>query len=128
MSLHCIAEQDSISRCDKKVVKSEYCQSLQICINKKVDKKYPNYGGSNDLTVFERLPKFNDIVDITNLDGNKNILESIYVSWRDKVTDNSWFSGETNLNQTSKIDKDGNLEIIAKGEHEWRPTNQKNNL
>ena len=119
MSLHGIAEQDSISRCDKKVAKSKYCQSLHICINKKVDKKYPTYGGPSDLTVFERLSKFNDIVDITYLDRNKNRLESVYVPWGDKIVDNSWFSGETNLNQTSKIDKDGNLEILVKGEHEW---------
>jgi len=119
MSLHGIAEQDSISRCDKKVAKSKYCHSLHICINKKVDKKYPTHGGPSDLTVFERLSKFNDIVDITYLDGNKNKLESVYVPWRDKMTDNSWFSGETNLNQSSKIDKDGNLEILIKGEHEW---------
>ena len=119
MSLHGIADRDTISRCDKKIDRSKYCQSLHICINKKVDKKYPTYGGPSDLTVFERLSKFKDIVDITYLDGNKNRLESIYVPWRDKVVDNSWFSGETNLNQTSKIDKDGNLEILVKGEHEW---------
>ena len=119
MSIHGIADRDTISRCDKKIDKSKFCQSLHICINKKVDKKCTTYGGDNDLTVFERLSKFNDIVNITYLDGNKNILESIYVPWRDKVTDNSWFSGETNLNQSSKIDKDGNLEILIKGEHEW---------
>ena len=119
MSLHGIADRDTISRCDKKIDRSKYCQSLHICINKKVDKKYPTYGGSSDLTVFERLSKFNDIVDITYLDGDKNRLESIYVPWRDKVADNSWFSGETNLNQSSKIDKDGNLEILIKGEHGW---------
>lgn len=115
MSIHGIADRDTISRCDKKIYKSKYCQSLHICINKKVDKKY----SASDFTVFERLSKFNDIVDITYLDGNKNRLESICVPWRDKVTDNSWFSGETNLNQSSKIDKDGNLEILIKGEHEW---------
>ena len=119
MSIHGIADRDTISWCDKKIHKSKYCQSLHICINKKVDKKYSTYGGDSDLTVFERLSKFNDIVDITYLDGNKNRVESIYVPWRNKVTDNSWFSGETNLNQSSKIDKDGNLEILVKGEHEW---------
>lgn len=119
MSLHGIADRDTISRCDKKIDRSKCCQSLHICINKKVDKKYSTYGGPSDLTVFERLSKFNDIVDITYLDGNKNRLESVYVPWRDKATDNSWFSGETNLNQFSKIDKDGNLEILVKGEQEW---------
>lgn len=98
MSIHEIADRDTISRCDKKIDKSKYCQSLHICINKKVDKKYLTYGGVSDLTVFERLSKFNNIVGITYLDGNKNRLESIYVPWRNKVTDNSWFSGETNLN------------------------------
>lgn len=116
MSLLGIADRDTISRCDKKVVRSKYCQSLHICINKKVDKKYPTYHGPSNLTVFERLSKLNDIVDITYLDGDKNIIESIYVPWSDKVADNSWFSSETNLNQSSKIDKDGNLEILVKGE------------
>ncbi len=119
MSLHGIADRDTISKCDKKIGRSKYCQSLHICINKKVDKKYPTYGGASNLTVFERLSKFKDIVDITYLDGDKNRIESIYVPWRDKTADNSWFSGETNLNQSSKIDKDGNLEILIKGEHEW---------
>ena len=119
MSLHGIADRDLISRCDKKIDRSKFCLSLHICINKKVDKKYPTYGGPSNLTVFERLSKFNDIVDITYLDGGKNTIESICVPWRDKVANNSWFSGETNLNQSSKIDKDGNLEILIKGEHEW---------
>lgn len=77
MSIHGIADQDTISRYDKKIDKSKYCQSLHICINKKVAKKYD--GGASDLTVFERLSKFNDIVGINYLDGNKNILESICV-------------------------------------------------
>lgn len=75
MSLYRIAEQDTISRCDKRIDRSKYCHSLHICINK----KYPTYGGPSELTVFERLSKFNDIVDITYLDGNKDRLESIYV-------------------------------------------------
>ncbi len=65
MSLYRIAEQDTISKYDKKVANSKYCHSLHICIIKKVDKKYPTYGGPSDLTVFERLSKFSDIVDIT---------------------------------------------------------------
>ena len=65
MNIHGIAEQDTISRCDKKVANSKYCHSLHICINKKVDKKYPTYGGPSELTVFERLSKINDIFDIT---------------------------------------------------------------
>lgn len=119
MSIHGIADRHTISWCDKKIDKSKCCQSLHICINKKADKKCQTYGRDSDLTVFERLSKFNDIVNITYLDGNKNKLESIWVPWRDKVTDYSLFSGETNLNQSSKIDKDGNLEILIKGEHEW---------
>ncbi len=119
MSINGIADRDTISRCDKKIDKSKCCQFLHICINKNVDKKYPTDGEASDLTVFERLSKFNDIVYISYLDGNENKLESIYVPWRDKVTDYFLFPGETNLNQSSKIDKDGNLEILVKGEHEW---------
>ena len=119
MSLHGIAERDTISRCNKKVSRSKYCQSLHICINKKADKKYSTYGEDIDLTVFERLSKFNDIVDITYLDAEKKRLETIYVPWSDKATDNPWLSDDINLNQSSKIDKDGNLEILIKGEHEW---------
>ncbi len=79
MSIHGIADRDTISWYDKKIDRSKCCQSLHICINKKVDKKCTTYGGASDLTVFERLSKFKDIVDITYLDGNKNILESICV-------------------------------------------------
>ena len=61
MSLYGIAEQDTISRCDKRIDRSKYCHSLHICIIKKVDKQYPTYGGPSDLTVFERFSKFNDI-------------------------------------------------------------------
>lgn len=65
MSIHGIADQDTISRYDKKIDKSKYCQSLHICINKKVDKKYPTYGGASDLTVFERLSKFSKTLSIS---------------------------------------------------------------
>ena len=65
MSIHGIADRGTISRCDKKIDISKYCHSLRICIIKKVDRKYPTYGGPSDLTVFERLSKFSDIVDIT---------------------------------------------------------------
>lgn len=65
MSLHGIADRDTISRYDKKIDKSKYFQSLHICINKKVDKKYPTYGGANDLTVFERLSKFSKTLSIS---------------------------------------------------------------
>lgn len=112
MSLHGIADRDTISRCDKKVAKSKYCQSLHICINKKVDKKYPTYGGPSDLTVFERLSKFNDIVDITYLDGNKSRLESIYVPWKDE-NENEY----VNANQKVKLDKEGNLLVVIEGEN-----------
>ena len=117
MSLHGISDDDSISRCDKNVEKRRFCQSLEICINKKVNKKYPTYGGPSSNTVFERLTKFNDIVDVTYLDGKKNNLETIFVPWKDKPGINPFFDGEANLNQTSKIDKDGNLVIVVKGEH-----------
>lgn len=125
MSIHGIADRGTISRCDKKVANSKYCHSLHICINKKVNKKYPTYGGPSEFTVFKRLAKFNDIVDITYLDGNKNKFESIYVPWRDKVANNSWFSREINLNQSSKIEKDGNLVSLVKGEHEWQRKNSR---
>lgn len=29
------------------------------------------------------------------------------------------FSSKANLNQSTKIEKDGSLEILIKGEHEW---------
>ena len=119
IKIHGIADWDTISRCDKKINRSKYGQSLHICINKKVDKKYPTYGGPSDLPIFERLSKFNHVVVFTYWDRNKNRPQSVYVPWRHKVADNSCFSGETNLIQTTKINKDGNLEILVKGEHQW---------
>ena len=65
MSIHGIADRDTISRYDKKIDKSKYCQSLHICINKKVDKKYSTYGVASDLTVFERLSKFSKTLSIS---------------------------------------------------------------
>ena len=112
MDLDVISDRDTIYKWgEKNIERWRYCQKLHICINKKVDKEYPTYGGTSDFTVFERLLKFNDIVDITYLDGNKNRVESIYVPWKDNASNE-----DENDNQLSKLDKDGNLEILIKEE------------
>ena len=36
-----------------------------------------------------------------------------------KLPTNHGFSSKANLNQSSKIDKDGNFIILVKGEYEW---------
>ena len=118
MSLYRIAEQDTISKCDKKVANSKYCHSLRICIIKKVDKKYPTYGGPSDLTVFERLSKFGDIVDITQTVIRTDLNRFMFLKEIKLPTTHS-FSSKANLNQSTKIEKDGSLEILIKGEHEW---------
>lgn len=112
MHINGICEQDFIYRtAEKKIQKNKWCSSINICINKRADKYYDT-GWYDDLTVFQRIQKWSDIVSISYLDESKNEVETIYVPWLDEKCDCD------NHYQSSKIDKDGNLEIIIKGEHE----------
>lgn len=63
------------------------------------------------LTIFERLTQSNDISDITYLNASGRILDKILVPWSDMSQD-----GQENAHQFSRVDRQGNLEIIIKGD------------
>ena len=82
-----------------------HCDFLRLCISKAADRPYPTYGGLSQDSVFERLLKFHDIVYINYLDSQKQITKTIYVPWDESSdTDNGY--------QSTKINEDGNLEIL----------------
>ena len=101
------------------IERNESCKYLEIVINKKVDKIYKSFGMFPNFTVFERLTKYDDITAIDYLDGNAETIESISVPWKDKVYEDGYVSEENSSCQSSKIDENGNLEIIIKGEDEF---------
>lgn len=110
MEIAGITGRDTIGKYDKKISKTTQCRKLVLCINKRANVKYLTYGGLSKDTVFERLSRFNDIVDVSYLDEQKNKTEVIYVPWDSKTT-----CYEENINQCSKIDDDGNLYIVING-------------
>lgn len=82
-----------------------HCVYLHLCINKGADRSYQIYGRPSPCSVFERLLKFHDIVYINYLDSQKQITKTIYVPWDESSdTDNGY--------QSTKINEDGNLEIL----------------
>ena len=103
----------------KRIERNTSCKYLNIVINKKADKIYKSFGMFPDFTVLERLTKYDDITAIDYLDGNAEIIESISVPWKDKVYEDGYVSEENSSCQSSKIDENGNLEIIIKGEDEF---------
>ncbi len=103
----------------KRIERNTSCKYLNIIINKKADKIYKSFGMFPDFTVFERLTKYDDITAIDYIDGNAETIESISVPWKDKVYEDGYVSEENSSCQSSKIDENGNLEIIIKGEDEF---------
>ena len=82
-----------------------HCESLHLCINKGADRSYRIYDRLSPCTVFERLLKFRDIAYITYLDSKKSPKVTLYVPWEESSdTDNGY--------QSTKINEDGNLEIL----------------
>ena len=93
----------------KEFRKMKYCKSLRLSLNPRANKFYHEYGASlyEDAKAFERLLLFNDLVDVTYMDKDKNHIESIYLPWDFNYSDN------VNAFQVTKLDKKGNLEIIV---------------
>ncbi len=85
------------------------CKKAFFTLLKTADKPYDE---KSETTVFERLRKFNDIIDISYLDENKNEIDTIYMPWEYNT-----FNLAENIYQKSKIDDYGRLQIlIEKGE------------
>ena len=59
-----------------------------------------------------------DIVDITQTVIRTDLNRFMFLKEIKLPTTHS-FSSKANLNQSTKIEKDGSLEILIKGEHEW---------
>ena len=84
-----------------------HCDFLRLCINKAEDQCYLSDGKLSQYSVFERLLKFRDIAYITYLNREKTPTKTIYVPWDEgSDTDNRF--------QSTKINEDGNLEILIR--------------
>jgi hypothetical protein len=106
MDIDQIYENDVIYECSsiRKIEKRKYCKYVKLIIKKNADKLYDTTW-YNDLTSFQRLLEFPDIVDISYLDKDGNLLDSILVPW-------DYLDDEENGFQTSQIDENENLEIV----------------
>ena len=83
-----------------------HCESLHLCINKGADRSYRIYDRLSPCSVFERLLKFRDVAYIGYLNSKKSPTETIYVPWEESSdTDNRF--------QSTKMNEDGNLEIVS---------------
>ena len=84
-----------------------HCDFLRLCISKAADQCYLSDGKLSQYSVFERLLKFRDIAYITYLNREKTPTKTIYVPWEESSdTDNGY--------QSTKINEDGNLEILIR--------------
>ena len=84
-----------------------HCDFLRLCISKAEDQCYLSDGKLSQYSVFERLLKFRDIAYITYLNREKTPTKTIYVPWDEgSDTDNCY--------QSTKINEDGNLEILIR--------------
>ena len=84
-----------------------HCDFLRLCISKAADQRYLSDGKLSQYSVFERLLKFRDIAYITYLNREKTPTKTIYVPWDENSdTDNRY--------QSTKINEDGNLEILIR--------------
>ena len=87
----------------------KFCERAFIKLNKETaDMKYDLKKG---ITIYERLTQSNDISDITYLNAYGRMLDRILVPWSDMSND-----GMENGHQFSRMDRQGNLEIIIKGD------------
>ena len=83
------------------------CKSVRLLL--KEDRIYQPPYVKEQRSVFNRLEMYEDIVDISYLDKDKNTLDNIYVPWKDNslgVVENAY--------QTSKRYSDGSMEIVIK--------------
>ena len=82
-----------------------HCVYLHLCINKGADRSYRIYDRLSPCSVFERLLKFRDVAYIVYLNSKKSPKVTLYVPWDENSdTDNRF--------QSTKINEDGNLEIL----------------
>ena len=104
-----ITESHHIEGINKKLITRKRCKKLSLTLGRTADKMYRPRYSNEPISTFYRLTKYDDIVDITYLDENKNIIDSVYVPWKNRET-----SGDNNQYQSHRITKNGDLEINIK--------------
>lgn len=93
-NIHVSHKYDSFMQ---KLLEYKYCEFLYVLISKSAKE------------VFPRLLKEHDIIGISYLSVNKNLIDEIYVLWNDD-------EAEENSNQITKLNEKGNFEITIKGD------------
>lgn len=89
--------------------KYKFCAKAFLKLSKEVTKK--NMSFNNKTTILDRLTSYNDISDISYLNIKGRLLDRILVPWTDMSHDE-----RENGHQFSRVDRQGNLEIIIKGD------------
>ena len=89
--------------------KYKFCSRAYLKLSKQVSSR--KYNIHKGMTIYERLTDFNDVSDITYLNQTCHIIDRILVPWSDMSCD-----GLENGHQFTRVDRQGNLEIIFKGD------------
>ena len=89
--------------------KHKFCSRAYLKLSKAVNSK--KYDLHKSMTIYERLTQFNDVSDFTYLNQTGRIIERILLPWSDMSCD-----GLENGHQFTRLDRQGNLEIIFKGD------------
>ena len=89
--------------------KYKFCSRAYLKLSRLVGAK--KYNINKNLTIRERLTLFNDVSDITYLSQGGRFIDRILLPWSDMTCD-----GVENGHQFSRVDRQGNLEIIFKGD------------
>ena len=108
MRLEGVCETHEICPNEKSLKRTENCQSAHLVLGGEWDKEYKDF----PLSIYRRLNLSNDVFSIAYLDGEKGILERIYLPWDWNEEDVS--CDEENNFQSSGIDGLGNLTIEVK--------------
>ena len=108
MRLEGVCQSHEICPNDKSLERSETCQSAHLTLSGEWDKEYKDL----QISVYRMLGLSNDVFSIAYLDGDKGILERIYLPW-DWNEEEAACDEENNF-QSSAIDELGNLTIEVK--------------
>ena len=106
LGVHGIAKNLTLVHRGQDLLEAEECKEMLLVISKEADKPF---GEGNEMTVFQRLAKWRDIVCLAFLDKDKKGLRLIYVPWGPG-------SGQVNSYEHHLIEEDGSLKIAIKGE------------
>ncbi len=108
MEIRDITETHRKFTLEKTIMKTNHCNYLKVCVNKKA-----RVGGFCLLSrpYLARLINYNDLCSISYLNEKKQIIMSIDVPYKTKYDS----VGEENLNESIEYDKDGNIKITVDG-------------